>query len=292
MERIRHVRAMGCVPVVNGDNVTAGRFQKKFIPGQLPVQSLVYSKSEAAENNNFIENIPFAELRTFDNKELMVRLMDIDRRLRKYCETHPTYKTKSHHGISLGYTAVTGGYYAKACWGDHTGSYHANQNFLDDPELLWDAIEVCCLVITTTYKNCGWYIKLMEYYNLPENQHKKPFLLPGTPCTNIWWSINSRGENKHVDWNAYGASFLFCPNNYQGGAIVLESNKMKSIRCKHLMKLGQVLAGRWSRSHHYNETVGTDESRSSFVMYGDTRILEKTTYLHVETKNTSLLQGM
>ena len=40
-----------------------------------------------------------------------------------------------------------------------------------------------------------------------------------------------------------------------------------------LLKLGDVLAGRWGRSPHYNQNIGPDEPRNSFVMYGNSRIL-------------------
>ena len=132
----------------------------------------------------------------------------------------------------------------------------------------------------------------MEYYELPKNHTKKQYLLPGTPCTSIWWSCDARPEKKHVDGNAYSASFLFCPNNYTVGAIVVQHNKMKSVRCRSLLKLGQVLVGRWARGHHYNKYVDPDESGNSFVMYGNSKILVKKTCFHVENRNTAIINSV
>ena len=286
-KRIQHIRAMGYIPIVCGDEVVPGCCKTKFTQGRL--LSLLYSDKEACEDNDFITQIPYSLVGTYEDLDLMLRLVDVNMRLREYFDTYPTHETETHRGVSLGYTAVSGGYYAKD---GKSGSYHANKNILHDPDLQRDAIEVCCLVVTTTFKDCVWYKSLMAYYDLPENQERKKYLLPGTPCTNIWWSVDSRAENKHVDWNAYGASFLFCPDNYRGGEITLQHNKMKSIRCKQLLKLGQVFAGRWGRGHHYNQYVDPDECRNSFVMYGDSRILEKTNYVHVENKNTGVLNSV
>jgi hypothetical protein len=87
----------------------------------------------------------------------------------------------------------------------------------------------------------------------------------------------------HIDRNAYCSAFVFCPDNYTGGALTLENG---GVRCSHLLKLGEVIAGRWSRSHHCIDDC--DEFRNSFVMYGEYRILEKETYIHVKNKNTPM----
>lgn len=169
-ERIQHIGAMGYIPLVHEVEVVSGANKTLFIPGRS--SSLLYSDTEAIENNDFITTIPYSVLGSYDDLELSLRLIDVNMRLREYFTMHPTNETLTHHGASLGYTALSGGYYGRKIE-EISGSYHANQNLIHDPDLQRDVIEVCCLVVTTTFGKCDWFIKLMEYYELPENHAKK-----------------------------------------------------------------------------------------------------------------------
>ena len=213
----------------------------------------------------------------------MLRLVDVDLRLRSYF-MNKKGKTKNHDGVSLGYTAVSGGTHARNGW---SGSYHANQNLKDDPELQQDVVEVCCEVVVLAFGGSIWYKKVMAYYNKPENRHRKQYLLAGTPCTGIWWSWDGREHNIHVDRNAFGTAFVFSSGNYKGGELAMLHKAMPELHCKHLLCLGEVIGGRWSRGLHYVSNLTGCDDRSVFVMYGEYRILEKDTYKHVENVNTN-----
>ena len=196
---------------------------------------------------------------------------------------HMKSKTTTHHGVSLGYTAVSGG--------THSGSFHANQNLKKDPALQRDVILVCCQIIKAAFGRRPWYIALMAFYNKPENADRKKFLLHDTPLTGIWWSCDGREHNMHTDRNAYGAAFVFTPKSYKGGALVTEHQSRPGVQCKHLLKRGEIIGGRWSRSPHCIDDCDANESRTAIVMYGEFRILEKDNYKHVENVNTQVVQN-
>jgi hypothetical protein len=277
----QHIRAMGFLPTVGSDGCIVPTIKRIFKKGGVVP---LFNVSEANEDNDFIESVPYALLGTFNSEELQQRVKEINRRLREYFTIHNYRSTLKHHGVSLGYTCVSGGRYAEK--GKWSGSFHANRNLFHDPELQADVIDVCCQVIVQAFGRQKWYKAAMAYYNLEENKHKKKYLLPGTPCTGIWWSCDGREHNVHVDRNAYCSSFIFCPESYSGGALILRNKKMPAVQCKHLLQLGEVIAGRWSRSEHCIDAC--NESRNSFVLYGEYRILEKDTYKHVENGNTHL----
>jgi hypothetical protein len=139
--------------------------------------------------------------------------------------------------------------------------------------------------LNVTFGKQKWFRKLVDYFNEPRNKEKKFFLIPDTPCTSIWWSIDSRDSKKHVDWNAYGASFVFCPEDYKSGDTAFTHESNPEVKLTTLLKSGYVLAGRWARSPHFNVYEGDHalENRTSFVMYCDTRIVNKQyTYKYVQ----------
>lgn len=193
---------------------------------------------------------------------------------------------KKHKGVSLGYTALSGGGYARNGW---SGSFHANQNILHDIDLQIDIVAVCYVIIKT-FGHHQWYQKIMKHYDTEENMWRKRFLLPGTPCTGIWWSCDSRGYNEHIDFDAYGVAFVFSTGNYTGGDLTFRHKNIAEIQCSQHLKLGEVVAGRWSRSPHFIKRCKKGEERSVIVVYGDYRILKETTYLHVENDNTATLE--
>jgi hypothetical protein len=151
-------------------------------------------------------------------------------------------------------------------------------------------VYVCCKFLIETFKYHDWFQKLLKFYKREENKERKKYLLPGTPCTGIWLSFDSREHNMHTDRNAYGACFVFTPKSYKGGALVLEHENQPGVQCKHLIERGEIVGGRWSRSPHCIDDCD-DEDRNSIVMYGEFRILEKDGYKHVENINTSVLQN-
>ena len=282
----RHMRKLGYRPVKKMDGtvewVLKRRFSSKRLGGALR------SKTEEKEDNDFIEDVPYAILGDFqDDEELMLRLVDLDGRLRERFVRGG--RTKYHNGVSLGYTAVSGGSHARNGW---SGSYHANQNLLDDPELQQEVIEICCAIVIKAFGGSEWYKKVMAFYDKEENKERKGYLLPGTPCTGIWWSRDGREENMHVDRNAYGPAFVFCTGDYKGGELTFLHQEEPGLCCKHKLCLGEVIGGRWSRGLHYVQNVFKSDDRTAIVMYGEYRVLEKETYKHVVNKNTEVMRSV
>lgn len=282
-EANQHIRGMGfCPGSRKGDDPVIGT---RHVPANSG--NVLCSKSEQKEDNDFIHMIPYSIKGTCKDKKLLKRLEDVNNKLRHYFSNHLKNKTKTHNGVSLGYTCVSGGTYARNGW---SGSFHANQNLLHDFPLQKEVIRVCCLIIKSAFRRQNWYKLLMALYNQPENIHRKKYLLHNTPCTGIWWSCDGREHNMHTDRNAYGACFVFCPKTYKGGALILEHENRPGVQCKHLIERGQIVGGRWSRSPHCIDDCYKGESRNSIVMYGEFRILQKDSYRHVENANTSTIQ--
>jgi hypothetical protein len=318
LRQMRHVRMMGFIPIVEDGKIVTVYNQIKFNPGRL--QSRLHSESEQKEEgNDFVTMIPYSMVRSFkDDDRLMLELKEVDSRLRQHFSNETTRQNGAHRGVSLGYTVVSGGCYADAKKGI-SGSFHMNQNLLCDPRLQRDVIRVCCLVLNKAYGGTRWYKNLLKYFDRPENLEKKEHLLPNTPCTNIWWSTDGRDSNEHCDWNAYGASFLFCPDNYKSGAITLRHDDMPEVKVETLLEAGEVFAGRWARSPHSNryggdtgddgdddtgdddtgdddtgdDDTGAVEGRTSFVMYCDSRIVtDEYTYLCVVNEPFDIVKGI
>ena len=94
----------------------------------------------------------------------------------------------------------------------------------------------------------------------------------------------------HIDCNAYGACFVFAPKTYKGGALVTSHDSMPDVKCSHLIKAGDVIGGRFTRSPHCIDKYSDDEIRNVFVLYGEYRILEPgRKYKHVENENTNVV---
>jgi hypothetical protein len=113
----------------------------------------------------------------------------------------------------------------------------------------------------------------MKYFD-KERPDLKKFLIPGTPCTSIWWSYDDeRPYNLHKDWNTYGAAFLFCPEDREGGnVVILNPEGDIDLAASLHMSEGKILCGCWARSQHCNEPVSDGKRRFSLVAYFDSRV--------------------
>jgi hypothetical protein len=105
LQTTRHYRMMGVVPVVEGGEVVWYRNQIKYNPGKL--HSRLHSLSESQEDNSFVESIPYSIMGSFIKyTDVVLWVKDINFRLKSYYTRYPPKTTKSHHGVSLGYTVV------------------------------------------------------------------------------------------------------------------------------------------------------------------------------------------
>jgi hypothetical protein len=203
--------------------------------------------------------------------------------------------SKAPGGVLFGYTCVSGGW---------SSSFHANQNLMYDIELQKDVVEVCCAILRRACGGHAWYKDLKGHYNKYENKHLKEYLLEDSPCTGIWWSCDGREHNNHVDRNAYGATFLISPQDYNGAALSVLHKMMPDIHCKHIPKLGQVVAGCWSRGLHYIDSINKKVNKvclfymESMTMAKGKKVVERTkatdAMLSTETytKTTSVKKQM
>ena len=122
---------------------------------------------------------------------------------------------KAHKGISLGKTVVSGGVYGNISLGI-SGSIHWNSALSKKQELQLEVFTTMAKIIQEAFGDKPWFKNWMEFYD------KRPWLLdyliPGTPCTSLWWSYDDRPFNAHKDWNTYGAAILspktFCSMRY------------------------------------------------------------------------------
>ena len=278
-----HVRRIGFRADKEG-----GEMKKRFTAYRL--EGPLHSKTEAEEKrHDFIQSIPYNLVGTYNCLNLMLRLIDIDMRLKA---TLKVRTTKVHKGFSLGYTAVYGT--AKATGGQAaggtSGTYQANSNIVD-PDFQRDIIELICQIVKVAFGNHVFFKAQRDFYRRAENKHKRQFTFKDTGCSCLWYSTDSRVKNEHHDWNVYGAAFILSPGGYDGGALVFRHKKMPDVVCKKELKLGEVIAGRSTRSPHYVEKVN-DGQRSVFVLYGDVRILRDATCSHETNNNTPILQGL
>lgn len=74
---------MGFIPERNDDgSLVAGRMKKIFVPE--PNNKPLCSESEFTENNTFIHDLPYTLLGNFTNEDLMLRVVDINMRIRDF----------------------------------------------------------------------------------------------------------------------------------------------------------------------------------------------------------------
>jgi len=82
-----------------------------------------------------------------------------------------------------------------------SGSVHWNKHLTEkDSVLQGEILAKVSDAVISAYAHKDWYKKLMDVLEKPENQHLKKHLIPGTPCTSIWWNTDHRPFNKHHDW--------------------------------------------------------------------------------------------
>ena len=249
-----------------GMNPRTKRLKQNFIRRD----EILCSKSERNETNDFVFDIPYSICRKCPVLHL-TRLWDEF----KFCNSwlNELYvkkkigkkKKDAHDGISLAHTATDGGRHGKG----RSGSFGWNPNLQNKAyhELQFRIIAVCSEILYRTYGSIPWFKQSIEAID----KNKRRYLIKNTPCTSIWWSCEKRHGNIHIDRNAYGASFLFVPNETVGGEITFDHGKKLDDDVKYLVKPGDVVGGRWGRNPHYNQRF--KERRNSVVMYGDYRIL-------------------
>lgn len=233
--------------------------------------SPVMSKSEARDQGDFLKTLPFLTTGNFSTH--IDTLKDLNQELAEELLQTKTGKTinKAHKGVSLGKTVVSGGTYGNKAKGI-SGSIHWNKALMKKGSLQRKVFLMVKNVVREAFGKKKWFKDWMRFFR-KQRPDLKQYLIPGLPCTSIWWSYDDRPFNLHHDWNSYGAAFLFCPEERAGGEIViLNPDGDLDLAASIHMTEGKVLCGRWARSPHCNLPLLEDKKRFSFVAYFDSRI--------------------
>jgi hypothetical protein len=124
--------------------------------------------------------------------------------------------------------------------------------------------------------------KWFEDYNsyAASNFTNSDFLAVDVPISHIFWTVEGGIATDHVDKNAYGCAFLFCPKGCEGSLKIYYAPGKCYV---HKFKRGQVLAGRLTRSLHC--PVAQAGRRNTFVMYADNRLVDisdNKNYLYID----------
>ena len=247
------------------------------------------SKSEALEDNNFVETVPYAVRGTSDEVgPLWDELARCNAKLNEIYGEKKRSKKQHHDGMSLAHTVVTGGSHASKV-DNISGSIHWNKNLEEHPVLQREILHICEKILDLLFGRSVWYKDLVT--TITKREGKSDYLIGSTPTTSIWWSCERCSHNKHVDWNAFGASFLFVPDNSEGGSLTFQHPDMPNIEAIYKVKKGEVVAGRWGRSPHYNQHF--KGKRNSFVMYADLRIVDRDTWIDKRSiTSQSVMNGL
>ena len=133
-------------------------------------------------------------------------------------------------------------------------------------------------VINEAFGRSPWYKKLRHHLSaLPPDR-----LVPGIPCSAIWFTSDPKPHKWHVDDNSIGAVFAFCPNTTEGGELVVTTPK-ETVEI-HLQE-GTVLGGRWGQYPHSNKPVPPRAKRHSFIVYLDKRVVNKQYWTRQDFRN-------
>ena len=227
------------------------------------------NRVDVAKHRHLCHFVPFLTIGK-SSEEAASRLLNLnDALVAHFGKGNTKTKKREHEGWSLAYTATSGGIYGNIQKGI-SGSIHWNKHFKKNDDLQREVLQAVAEMVISAFGEKAWYKKLMLYFDQEENQYMKDRLIPGTPCTSIWWNTEIHPFRKHHDWNAFGPAFLFCPKTYKGGETIVTNPTCDVSQTIHLT-WRDVVAGRWSRCKHYNKPSVAGE-RCSFVVYFDTRL--------------------
>lgn len=195
---------------------------------------------------------------------------------------------RANSGVSLYKTVAPGGAHSMdkdESGASFQGSIHTNSNLLwqkSPPkrtdllelyeraqELQQRVVDVICRAIKETFGHTAWFKGAMEMLKDIPNEH----LLPGVPCSHIWWTRNPFARTVHHDHDSIPPAFVFCPatNDFGGGELIVHLNGRTM---KIPMTSGTMVGGAWAQFPHCTESVAWG-NRRSFVVYLDHRVISK-----------------
>lgn len=226
-------------------------------------------------DSSSITNIDVDSMKIKDQIILCSRMKHINQELyRKPYLIKKRQCNGAHNGLSLHITIQTGHLSIHF----YSNIIHNRENPNEDHIKLQQLVtKTCADVLNRAYREDPSYIALCEFYRThPSMSHLAEF--PGTPCTNIYWSVERHGYNVHTDPNMVGPTFIFhleSPIPCHGGELTFVEFKyhdplIRAVEMKVPMKHGEVIAGGWDHSYHFNqEYTGNDlyDFHSVVVMY-------------------------
>jgi Fe-S-cluster containining protein len=253
--------------------ITTGRFYRK----PCPIMDTSEKNCQYYENPiDFCRELPFGRMKDMSAEHLQ-RIKNLQQQIMEAIPDEiKKSQNESHPGKNIAISVCPGGRYKN--------SYHHSPTlFKNYLYLRLELQQAISDAITDTFGKECWYIKykkMVALYSDTYDENIKHALVKDIPCTTIWWNTKTRLENKqHIDDNAHGVAFLFCAETYEGGEINMVNPENGEVKTIHMTE-GKILAGRWSRSIHWNNPVANDKERFSFVVYFDNRIL-KDSYTYI-----------
>lgn len=180
----------------------------------------------------------------------------------------------SNRGFSLSRTVVSGGGHADKSQGI-SGSIHFNKNVVrwkrtktQDQQLQDRVIAFLDTALYEAFWKTTWYrAAVAKLSGVPEER-----MMPNSklPVSHVWWTNEPDECHWHIDTNTVGAAFVFTPETYVGGDLLVMTEHGI---IRHKFKAGEIVGGQWQLLPHCNSKVAKGEDRRSFVLYLDKRVL-------------------
>lgn len=193
--------------------------------------------------------------------------------------SHP--KNGTNTGMSLYKTVTPGGRKAKG----KAGSIQMNSNIVrrntvpktnkgkimhkQATGLQKQVVDVICGMIRDAFGKTPWFVACMELLkDIPNDR-----LLPGIPCSHIWWTRNPKFRFIHHDTNTLPPAFVFCADgNFLGGELIIQHPGGRTEKIP--LREGVIAGGAWAQRPHCVEAT-LRGFRQTFVVYLDHRVLSK-----------------
>jgi hypothetical protein len=249
----------------------------KFKPIENPIMSEDETKCPY-QTLNLCQTLPFILKRRM-KKRFLKLIAKLERKIKKELMIEIIEsREKGHCGLSLGTTVASGNGYQPSFYLQLIPEIY-NKRKLTAEKAAWiikknlklrkRLQETIAYAINDAFANDPWYT---EYKNLSNTycydevpvyptcsnpsesfpQLNRQSVQPNVPFTNIFFTtLTIPNKKEHLDKNAHGLCLMFCANKYDGGEINIKDPVTNEV-IKIPTEPGLIIAGRWSRSNHWN----------------------------------------
>ena len=217
--------------------------------------------------------VPVVSIGSFSSQNVR-KLQEVQERLVKAVRLRGgAHKTKTHQsGRSVGRTVVSGGRVPSDVRERNASVNHVSGTVqlakFTNERLQKDVTAMLTACIEEAFGDRGWY----KAAKLCFEKVPLDWRLPGSslPASSIWWNWNSRKSRVHIDTNAVLPCFVLCPYSREGAELLCAAGERKIP-----MSVGRVVGGCWHRFPHCNDVLRGKDKRYSFVVYFDSRMLNR-----------------